>query len=204
VSRESVAVGLRVKTGRATAVALAGSARKPRVLQRLALTLYDPDVPHSGQPYHVELELPPERAAPLLARALEAIRAVGLRELRALAESLAAHGRLRGVALVAGSLGDASGIKNPHVRAHALEGQVYWKALQAAAESLGIASAVVAEKELWDHAARALGRRPDALRKALAEWGRELGPPWAAEEKCAALAAWAALASDGRCGSRGV
>jgi hypothetical protein len=79
------------------------------------------------------------------------------------------------------------------VRAHALEGQVYWQALQAAAESLGIACAVLAEKELYGHAARALGRRPDALRKTLAAWGRELGPPWAAEEKCAALAAWAAL-----------
>jgi hypothetical protein len=194
VSDEAVAVGLRVKTGRATAVAVAGSAQKPRVLERRAVTLYDPDVPHSGQPYHVELELPPARSAPLLARALEAIHAVGQRELRALAESVAGSGsRLRGVALVAGSLGDPSGIKNPHVRAHALEGQVYWKALRAAAESQGIACTVVGEKELWAHAAKALGRRPDALRKVLAEWGRELGAPWAAEEKCAALAAWAAL-----------
>lgn len=191
MTREKVALGLRVKTGRATAVAVAGSAPSARVLERRAVTLYDPDVPHSGQPYHVELELPPERSAPLLARALEAIHAVGERELRTLVESL---GGARRVSLVAGSLGDPSGIRNPHVRAHALEGQVYWKALQAAAESLGIACEVVAEKELFAHASKALGRRPDALRRTLAEWGRELGPPWAAEEKCAALAAWAALA----------
>jgi hypothetical protein len=192
--REALSVGLRVKTGRATAVVLAGSAQQPRVLERRALTLFDPDVPHSGQPYHVELEQPPERAAPLLARALQAIQSVGQRELRALAESLTGPGRtLAGVALVAGSLGDPTGIRNPHVRAHALEGQVYWKALQAAAESLGIACAVLGEKELWPRAAQALGRRPDSLRKTLTEWGRELGPPWAAEEKCAALAAWLAL-----------
>ena len=194
MSREAVALGLRVKTGRATAVAVAGSEQKPRVLERRAVGLCDPDVPHSGQPYHVELELPPERSAPLLARALEAIRAVAGRELAALAESLRAQGLgLRGVALVAGSLGDPTRVKNPHVRAHALEGQVYWKALETAAESLGIPCSVVAEKELLAHAAKALGRRPDTLRQTVAEWGRALGPPWAAEEKCAALAAWAGL-----------
>ncbi|HTO09324.1 MAG TPA: hypothetical protein VMR86_19890 [Myxococcota bacterium] len=194
MSAERRAVGLRVKTGRATAVVVAGSAQQPRVIERRALQLYDPAVPHSGQPYHVELELPPEAAAPLLARALEAIRAVAGRELEGLRESLVGDGgRLCGLALVAGSLGDPSGIRNPHVRAHALEGQVYWKALQAAAQSLGLACAVIAEKELWEHAARALGRRPDALRATLADWGRALGKPWAAEEKCAALAAWSAL-----------
>jgi len=194
MTRERVAIGLRVKTARATAIAVTGTAQKPRVLERRELTLYDPDVPHSGQPYHLELELPAKQAAPLLERALEAVRAAGARELRSLVESLAAPGReVRAVGLVAGSLGDPEKLGNPHVRAHAREGQLYWKVLDAAAESLGVGCSVVTEKEIWAHAAKSLGRKPDALRGTLAEWGRELGRPWGAEEKCAALAAWVAL-----------
>jgi hypothetical protein len=53
---------------------------------------------------------------------------------------------------------------------------------------------VIAERDLYEHAAKALGRTPDALRAALAELGKVAGRPWGAEEKCAALAGWSALA----------
>jgi hypothetical protein len=196
MSRESAALGLRVKTGRATAVLVAGSRKTPRVLSRHEVMLSDPAVPHSDQPYHVALELGEERAAPILARAIEAVRAVGQRELRALAESVAASGRsLLAVGLVVGSLGDPAKLGNPHVRAHALEGQLYWQVLDAAARELGLSCAVVSEKEIYARVSESFGVKPDALRAAVAELGRELGRPWGAEEKTAALAAWSALGS---------
>jgi hypothetical protein len=187
-------MGLRVKTGRAIAVLVSGTARKPRVLSRREVTLFDPAVPHSDQPYHVALELGEKRAAPILARALEAVRAAGRRELGALAESLAAPSHeLRGVGLVVGSLGDPAKLGNPHVRAHALEGQLYWQVLDAAARELGLPCKVVTEKEIYARASESLGVKPDALRAAVAELGRAIGRPWGAEEKTAALAAWWAL-----------
>lgn len=194
MSREFAAIGLRVKTGRATAVLMTGSRKKPRVLSRRAVTLFDPAVPHSGQPHHVALELGEKRAAPILARALEAVRAVGLRELRLLCESLAESSHsLRGVGLVVGSLGDPAKLGNPHVRAHALEGQLYWQVLDTAARELGVPCSVVTEKDIYARASETLGMKPDALRAAVAELGREVGRPWGAEEKTAALAAWSHL-----------
>jgi hypothetical protein len=195
MSSAGVAIGLRVKTARATAV-LVGDPAQPRALERRELVLYDPDVPHSGQPYHLELELAAAAAAPLLAKALAAVRRVGKRELAELVESLGRTGvPVRGVGLVAGSLGDPQKLANPHVRAHALEGRLYWSVLEDAARELGVACSVTTEKEIWARAAKSLGRRPETLRKVVAEWGRELGRPWGAEEKTAALAAWTMLSA---------
>ncbi|HKC49627.1 MAG TPA: hypothetical protein VKF60_02455 [Myxococcota bacterium] len=194
MSRESAAIGMRVKTGRAIAVLVSGSRKRPRILERREVTLYDPAVPHSGQPYHVALELGEKRAAPLLARALEAVRVVGRREFRALTESLAGSGHaLSGVGLVVGSLGDPAKLGNLHVRAHALEGQLYWQVLDAAARELGLDCAVVTEKEIYARASESLKLNPDALRSAVAELGYGVGRPWGADEKTAALAAWQAL-----------
>ncbi|MFI5316865.1 MAG: hypothetical protein ACHQ6T_14285 [Myxococcota bacterium] len=194
MKRSAAAIGLRVKTGRAVAVLLAGSAAEPHVLERREIPLSDPAVPHSHQPYHAALELGEQRAAPLVERACEAVRAVALRELRALCESLAAAGHTpRGLGLVVGSLGDPAKLGNPHVRAHALEGQLFWRALDAAARALDLRVSVATEKEVWALAGESLRREPDALRAAVAELGRAIGRPWGAEEKTAALAAWIAL-----------
>jgi len=194
MSRRAAAIGLRVKTGRAIAVLLAGSRAEPRVIERREVPLCDPSVPHSDQPYHAALELGEARAAPLVARAVEAVGEVASRELRRLCESLAASSHsLRGVGLVVGSLGDPMKLGNPHVRAHALEGQLFWRVLERAARELETPCAVVTEKEIWARAAESLRREPEALRAAVAELGRAVGRPWGADEKTAALAAWVAL-----------
>jgi hypothetical protein len=194
VSRDAAAIGLRVKTGRAVAVILAGPRREPRVIERREIPLCDPSVSYSGQPYHAALELGEARAAPLLAPALEAVRAVAKRELAALLESLAGSSHsARGVGLVVGSLGDPMKLGNLHVRAHALEGQLFWQVLERAARELGTPCAVVTEKEIYVHAGESLRRKPDELRAAVTELGRAVGRPWGAEEKTAALAAWVAL-----------
>ena len=189
-----VAIGMRVKTGRATALVVAGTRAAPRLLERRELQLHDPKVPYSGQPHHAALELDEKKAAPVTRRALETVRALGRSELEAAIRAVAAAGhQLRGVGLVVGSLGDPAKLGNPHVRAHALEGRLYWEVLADAARELDTPCAVIAERDLYEHAAKALGRKPDALRAALAELGKAAGRPWGAEEKCAALAAWSAL-----------
>ncbi len=194
MSRESAAIGIRVRTGRGIAVLVAGTKQKPRLVERRDVQLHDPAVPHSGQPYHVALEIGDEAAAPLEKRALECVRKLGRRELEKLCDSVAKSGHsLRGVGLVVGSLGDPEKLGNPHVRAHAREGQLYWQVLDAAARALGVPCSVTTEKDIYDDSVESLRMDPDELRKALTELGKTVGRPWSAYEKTATLAAWSKL-----------
>jgi hypothetical protein len=190
-----IAIGFRVKTGRATAVVLAGSASAPRVLSRKILQLFDPAIPESHQPFHAELELPPSDSARVVPLALKAVERVALSALRELVgEVQPGLGSIVGIALVAGSATDPESIRNPHMRAHAREGQLFPQALAAAAKTMRIPAITIVESEVFTSAASRLGETPDAIKIAVAELGRAVGKPWSAEEKAAAAAAWVVLA----------
>jgi hypothetical protein len=190
-----IAIGLRVKTGRATAVVMTGPASAPRVLSRKSLQLWDPAVPESHQPWHAEFELPAEESALIVPKALEAVERVALSALRELVgEVQTGQGAILGISLVAGSATDPESIRNPHMRAHAREGQLFPHALAAAARTMGIPAVTMVESEVFASAAAKLGKSPDAIKIAVAEMGRAVGKPWSAEEKCAAAAAWITLA----------
>jgi hypothetical protein len=190
-----VAIGFRVKTGRATAVVMAGPASAPRVLSRKSLQLWDPAVPESHQPWHAEFELPPEESARVVPKALAAVERVALSALRELVgEVQAEQGAILGISLVAGSATDPESIHNPHMRAHAREGQLFPNALAAAARAMRVAAVTMVESEVFASAAAKLGKSPDAVKVAVTELGRAVGKPWSAEEKCAAAAAWITLA----------
>src|SRR5439155_22172483 len=105
--------------------------------------------------------------------------------------------RVRAAALVSGRDVHPSTHRHPHIRAHALEGRLYREAVEAAASRCGLACEVLVEVEALPSAAVAVERRPVEIKAATDEWGKALGPPWGAQEKAAALAAWVALA--GRC-----
>src|SRR2546430_5528611 len=80
-----------------------------------------------------------------------------------------------------------------HIRAHALEGQLFRTALERAARAARLPCATLVERSLYETAAIRLKRSPDALRRAVTDLGGSLGGPWRADEKAAALAAWLAL-----------
>ena len=190
-----IAIGLRVKTGRATAVVMTGPASAPRVLSRKSLQLWDPAVPESHQPWHAEFELPAEESALIVPKALEAVERVALSALRELVgEVQTGQGAILGISLVAGSATDPESIHNPHMRAHAREGQLFPQALAAAARTMRIPAVMMVESEVFASAAAKLGKSPGAIKVAVTEMGRAVGKPWSAEEKCAAAAAWITLA----------
>lgn len=189
-----VAIGFRVKTGRATAVVLAGPASAPRVVSRGSLQLFDPAIPESHQPYHAEIELPAAESARVVPRALDAVSATALSALRDLAREVRTAGHaIVAVSIVAGSDTDPESIRNPHMRAHAREGQLFPRALAEAAKRLGLASSTHVESDVFDTAAARLGKSTSALRAEVTELGRTVGAPWSAEEKAATAAAWIAL-----------
>jgi hypothetical protein len=188
-------IGFRVKTGRATAVVMAGPASAPRVLSRKSLQLWDPAIPESHQPWHADFELPPDESARIVPMALKAVERVALSALRELVDEVrSAHGSIIGIALVAGSSTDPESIHNPHMRAHAREGQLFPQALANAAKTLRIPAVTMAESEVFTIAAAKLAKSPDAVKLAVTELGRNIGKPWSAEEKAAAAAAWITLA----------
>ncbi len=184
-----------MKTARATAVVVAGTAASPHVLEHRSLELWDPDVPDSRQPYHAGLGLSAEAGEPIVRRACDAARAVAITALRELVAHVRAGGHEpRGIGLVVGSETDPAKIANPHVRAHASEGRLFREVLEAGAEACDLPSFVLVERDAYDAAATALHRRADALQRAATELGRGHPGPWRAEEKTAAIAAWLALA----------
>ncbi len=83
-----IAIGFRVKTGRATAVVMAGPASAPRVLSRKSVQLFDPAIPESHQPFHAELELSPSDSARVVPLALKAVERVALSALRELVDEI--------------------------------------------------------------------------------------------------------------------
>ena len=190
-----LAIGFRVKTGRATAVVMAGPGSAPRVLSRKSLQLWDPAIPESHQPWHADFELPPDESARIVPIALKAVDRVALSALRNLVDEVrSAHGSIVGIALVAGSSTDPESIHNPHMRAHAREGQLFPQSLAAAARTLRIPAITLVESEVFTTAAAKLAKSPDAIKLAVTEMGRDVGKPWSAEEKAAAAAAWITLA----------
>ena len=190
-----LAIGFRVKTGRATAVVMAGPASAPRILSRRSLQLWDPAIPESHQPWHAEFELPPDESARIVPMALKAVDRVALSALRDLVDEVrSTHGSIIGIALVAGSSTDPESIRNPHMRAHAREGQLFPQALATAAKTLRIPAVTMPESEVFTSAAAKLGKSPDAIKLAVTELGRNVGKPWSSEEKAAAAAAWITLA----------
>jgi len=190
-----LAIGFRVKTGRATAVVIAGPASAPRVLSRKSLQLWDPEIPESHQPWHADFELPPDQSTRIVPIALKAVERVALSALRDLVDEVrSAHGSIIGIALVAGSSTDPESIRNPHMRAHAREGQLFPQALADAAKTLRIPAVTLVESEVFSSAAAKLRKSPEAIKLAVTELGRDGGKPWSAEEKTAAAAAWITLA----------
>jgi len=187
-------IGFRVKTGRATAVLLAGPIHLPRLLERRDVQLWDPDLPETREPYHAALELTEEAGAKIVGRARDAVQAIANRALRDLENKLRAGGfKLHGVGLVVGSDRDPGRLGNPHIRAHASEGRLFREVLEAGAAACGARSMILVESQAYAKASTLLGRSPDDLKEAIAQLGRAAGRPWGAEEKMATLAAWFAL-----------
>ena len=81
-----------------------------------------------------------------------------------------------------------------HALAHAAEGRLYQSALLQGAESRGLDTLAIPKRSIWEQGAEALGIAEDELRHWIDELRREVGPPWAQDQKLAALAAWIALA----------
>ncbi len=174
---------------------VAGPPRSPRVVDRRTIALSDATVPTSRQPYHAVMGARPSEAPQVERRLRGIVERVTRRSLAALLREYRRTRRVGGVALVVGSTIDPGTIGNDHIRAHALEGQLFRTALERAARAAHLSCTTVVERALYATAAAQLKRPAAALKAVVAELGRAVDGPWRADEKAAALAAWLMLRS---------
>ncbi|HEV8131501.1 MAG TPA: hypothetical protein VGQ81_09620 [Acidobacteriota bacterium] len=193
MNNAKAAIGLRVKSGWAAAVLLAGPAESPRVLDRRVLNLSDPSIPESRQPYHGARGKLEEDSAKVAARLKVVERATKASVAELLKDYCNTGCKMLGAGLVVGSQIDPASIKNPHIRAHALEGQLFRTVTEDALRSGGLSCSVVVERDMYSKAAAALGRSEGELKRAMSGLGRSVSGPWRADEKMAALVAWMLL-----------
>jgi hypothetical protein len=188
------ALGFRVKSGWTVAVLVAGPAADPVVLDRRIVTLSDPAVAGSSQPYHAGTglaETDPGRFGSMV----QAVERYAGNALWALFAGYRADGHaLAGVGIVVGTDGDPERIANQHIQAHAREGRLFRRVLEEAARAERLPCAILVERDAYRTAAAALGGDEDGLRQRVAGMRPPAGGPWRAVDKLAALAAWAALA----------
>ena len=192
----AVALGLKVRTGRAIVVVLRGPADAPVVVVKhridVATTFAE------GAVYHTAQGLP-------LAQARERIAASEQSFTRRATDALAAVLRPLQVQIVAAALVAPAPKPAPpmpqilkaHPLVHAAEIELYRRVFGAAAAQFGTTPARIPEDQLGACAASALGLTPTRLDARFTALGRSAGRPWAADHKHAALAAWIALAQSG-------
>jgi len=193
MTAERFALGFRVKSGFAIAVALAAPAAAPAPLARVVVALSDPKVKGTKQPFHDGFGTAQEDQAEI-ARLVTIIERCARESVAALLAEVRLSGLgCRRAGLVVGSVIDPAKVGNLHIRAHANEGRLFRTVLADALAARQIACDVIVDKTLGATSAKALKRTPAQVAKALGEFGRALGGPWRAEEKAAAAAAWMAL-----------
>ncbi|HEU5247097.1 MAG TPA: hypothetical protein VFU09_08415 [Candidatus Udaeobacter sp.] len=190
---EAAALGFRVKSGWAAVVLLSDAIDSPSLCDNRVIDLSDPQFPETRQPYHAafgKLEMDAKktnRRAGIVQRVTK----------QSITKLLAAYQRkgyaITRASLVVGSQLDPATIANPHIRAHALEGQLFRSALEQALNAHGIRTATLLERDAYDTASTQLKKSSVDVRRTIQNFGRFTDGPWRAEQKLAALAAWFAL-----------
>ena len=193
-----LALGLRAHSGWAALVALGAPHGTLELVDRRRVELIDEaDVYWAKQPYHAADGLEPDDARELVKRAIASARRLAVRELRAAEKRARSDGHeiVSCAVLVNDPMPDWSvaEILAVHFRMHKAEGVLFRDALARAAETCDLPLLALREKDLAEAAERALATPRARLAKTIAELGKSAGPPWGADQKQAALAAWVGL-----------
>jgi hypothetical protein len=187
------ALGFRVKSGWAAAVLLTGSARSPKLCDVQRIDLSDPQLPETRQPYHAAMGRL-ETDTRKINRRVDVVRRIAEKSItNLLAGYRQQNFTIKRAAFVVGSQIDPHSVANAHIRAHALEGQLFRSVLQESLHAHRILSDVLIERDAYARAAVQLKQSNENVRQVIQKFGRDAKASWRAEQKLAALAAWLAL-----------
>jgi hypothetical protein len=178
-------------------VAIGGSRADPRVLARSRVEMADRGDPESKQPYHAVEDLGVEEAARRLDRYMATAQRMAHEALQALAKDLGARGhRVSSVGILESSGRKGSTLAATlasHALIHTADGDHFRNAIAAAAERNHLPVSRIRARELEDEAQARLSRPVVRLQETVKQLGRQVGPPWGADQKMAALLAWVLL-----------
>jgi hypothetical protein len=179
-------------------VVLGGGASDLSVLARSRVELIDDHDPESKQPYHAVEFLCVEEATGRLKGYLEVAELLA----HAAIETQYAAVKQRGYQVKSVGIIESSGRKEislssvlkSHALIHAAEGDHFRNALSAAAQGLGLRVCRIPARDLEDHSSSQLRLPRKRMLDTVNDLGRQVGPPWGADQKKAALLAWTLLA----------
>lgn len=196
------ALGVRAHSGWAAVILLAGTKAEPEIVERRHISLCDPKIAGSKQPFHEAEPMPFAKAKAYIGRctASTARMADGaVKELRSAAKMYGLAMDSCGILTSsARALPDLKSILASHALIHAAEGEFYRDAIAEACERAEIAVTRIREREIADWTASHIGITDTELRERIGAMGKALGPPWTADEKLSAMIAWLVLASGNR------
>jgi hypothetical protein len=182
-------------------VAVAGRPAPGELLFRGRVELDDPSGRVSRNAYQRARGLEVAVAAPLVEAAERIATERAAVALERTVRQLAADGTVvRSCAVVAGAFKSArlESTLASHALAHAAEGRLYQRALLRGAEAQGLEPIAIPKQSIWEQGESVLGIATEELRSCIDGLRREVGAPWAEDQKLAALAAWIALAGHDR------
>jgi hypothetical protein len=179
---------------------VAGGAARSDVLFRGRVELGDPTGRVRRNVYQASRALDPAAAAVLVeaAERIAAERAAVALE-RMVREARDEGAAVGSCAVVVGTFPAGARLESilaSHALAHAAEGRLYQGALLRGAASCGLDAVAVPKRSIWEQGETAFGIGRDELRHWIDQLRQEIGPPWAQDQKLAALAAWIALARE--------
>jgi hypothetical protein len=193
---QTAALGFRVKSGWAAVVLLTRQKDGPQLADVKRVEMSDPRLPETRQPYHASMGKL-ETDSRILNQRERLVRCIAQESLGTLLTSYQQKGyRISRAALVVGSQIDPTIIANPHIRAHAFEGQLFRSAVEQTLVSHEIRTDVFLECDAYTHVAARLQQSSNHVKRAIQDLGRSIpakSGPWRAEQKLAALAALLAL-----------
>jgi len=193
---QTAALGFRVKSGWASVVLLTGPIGSPALRDNRTIDLSDPRIPETRQPYHAtfgQLETDAKKTS----RRTDIVHRITKQSITDLLSDYQRKGYvLTCASLVVGSRLNPATIANPHIRAHALEGQLFRAALEQALNAHDVHTAILLERHAYNDAASQVKKSSDDVRRAIQNLGRFTDAPWRAEQKVAAVAAWFALCQE--------
>jgi hypothetical protein len=194
---ETAAIGFSPHSGWAAMIVLNNSAAGLRVLGRARVELMDAHDPESKQPYHAVEFLCVEEATGRLDGYMAVARNLAQSAIQAQAQDLKQRGfQLKSIGIVDSASRKQSALSSilaSHALIHAADGDHFRNALSAAAELLGIRVCRVQARALQDRAMNCLRLPKTRVLDTVNELGRQVGPPWGADQKQAALLAWILL-----------
>jgi hypothetical protein len=193
-----VALGVKAHSGWAALVVLGTGSGKLQVVDRRRVELIEKgSASWAKQPYHAAEGLKAGDARDLVGRGVAMARRIAVRELRTAVERArqSGHEVAACAVLISDPMPDWSvdEILAVHFRMHKAEGVLFRDALARAAGACGLRLVGIPEKQLDEHAERALARPVGNLRNTITALGKSVGPPWGKDQKDASLAAMIAL-----------